>query len=215
MSGLRRRALIAAALAATLFPAAARATADCAGLDGSHELFARDTCPFGLRPYIAGDPERRSAGAVHPALPPSVTAEKPAALPTSLPAQPREEVALVKQAGTYRVPVTINGVIPLPFMVDSGASDVVLPADVVLTLMRTGTLRQADFLGQQNYRLADGTIMPSQTFRLKSLQVGNRMIENVTGSTTSSQGALLLGQSFLSRFGKISFDYGKQILILE
>ncbi len=132
-------------------------------------------------------------------------------------ADSRLEVQFMVSAGygTYRVPVTINGVIPLPFMVDSGASDVVLPADVVMTLMRTGTLRQADFLGQQNYRLADGTIMPSQTFRLKSLQVGNRMIENVTASTTGSQGALLLGQSFLSRFGKVSFDYGKQVLILE
>lgn len=37
---------------------------------------------------------------------------------------------------------------------DSGAADVSIPADVVMTLMRTGTLRPGDFLGTQTYRLS-------------------------------------------------------------
>jgi len=102
--------------------------------------------------------------------------------------------------GTYVVPVLINNAITLDFVVDSGAADVSIPADVVMTLMRTGTLRRADFLGEKTYVLADGSKVPSQTFRIRSLNVGNKVLENVNGSVASVQGSLLLGQSFLSRF---------------
>jgi surface antigen len=39
-------------------------------------------------------------------------------------------IPLVSQGGTFLVPVLINGVIELHFTVDSGASDVTIPADV-------------------------------------------------------------------------------------
>jgi predicted aspartyl protease len=124
-------------------------------------------------------------------------------------------VSLVKEGGTFKVPVVINGSLVLNFVVDSGAADVSIPADVVLVLMRTGTLQQSDFLGTTTYRLADGSTMPSQNFRIRSLKVGDRTIENVIGSTSKVEGSLLLGQSFLSRFSRVSFDYNRQVLVLE
>src|ERR1700722_16636801 len=50
------------------------------------------------------------------------------------------EVPLVMSGGTWTVPVSINNRITLDFTIDSGASDVVVPADVVMTLIRTGSL---------------------------------------------------------------------------
>ena len=79
------------------------------------------------------------------------------------------EVGLNKQGGVLLVPVSINEKISLDFVLDSGASDVSVPADVVSTLMRTGTLVPADFTGAQMYVLADGSEVPSQTFRIRSL----------------------------------------------
>jgi predicted aspartyl protease len=101
-----------------------------------------------------------------------------------------------KDGGTYVVPVLINGAITLNFIVDSGASDVSIPADVAMTLMRTGTLVESDFIEQRTYVLADGSKVPSQTFRIRSLKVGNKVLENVTGSISDAKGSLLLGQSF-------------------
>ena len=124
-------------------------------------------------------------------------------------------IPLVKVGGAFTVPVIINGIIPLNFVVDSGASDVSIPADVVLTLMRTGTITQSDFMGDQTYRLADGTTVKSKTFRIRQIKVGDRIIQNVRGSIADVNGSLLLGQSFLSRFDRISFDYGRQVLLLE
>ena len=103
----------------------------------------------------------------------------------------------------------------MSFIVDSGAADVSIPADVVMTLMRTGTLKKGDFLGEKTYVLADGSEIPSQTFRIRSLKVGNKVIENVEGSVASVKGSLLLGQSFLGRFKSWSVDNNKHALILD
>ncbi len=113
------------------------------------------------------------------------------------------------EGATYVVPVIVNDAITLPFVLDTGASDVSIPADVVLTLVRTGTLEDGDFIGTQNYNLADGSTVPSARFWIRSLTVGNRKIENVTGSVAPVAGHLLLGQSFLSRFKSWSIDNEK------
>jgi Aspartyl protease len=124
-------------------------------------------------------------------------------------------VPLKKEGGTYVVPVLINNAITLNFVVDSGASDVSVPADVVMTLYRTGTLEKPDFIGTQTYRLADGSTVPSATFRIRSLTVANTALENVTGSVAPVEGALPLGQSFLGRFKSWSIDNARQALVLE
>ena len=88
--------------------------------------------------------------------------------------------------------------ITLEFVVASGASDMSISADIVTTVMRTGTLKQSDFLDQKTYRLADGSTVPSQTFRIRSLKVGNKVIENVNGSVASVKGTLLLVRVFFN-----------------
>jgi predicted aspartyl protease len=118
------------------------------------------------------------------------------------------------QGGTYVVPVLINKAITLNFVIDSGSTDVSIPADVVLTLIRSGTLQRSDFTGTQTYRLADGSTVPSATFRIRSLTMNNLVIENVEGSVANVKGDLLLGQSFLSRFKSWSIDNAKQALVL-
>jgi clan AA aspartic protease (TIGR02281 family) len=120
-----------------------------------------------------------------------------------------------RSRGTYVVPVTINNAITLDFTVDSGASDVTLPADVVLTLMRAGTIRSTDFIGEKTYVLADGTRVKSRTFRIRSLTVGDRTVQDVVGSVAPTSGTLLLGQSFLGRFKSWSIDNSRHALVLE
>jgi hypothetical protein len=67
---------------------------------------------------------------------------------TSLPSESSSsDVPLQAEGGTLVVPVLINNAITLKFVVDTGAADVSIPADVVLTLIRAGTISRSDFLG--------------------------------------------------------------------
>ena len=132
------------------------------------------------------------------------------------PAQPQQaQVQMRRQNGTFVVPVLINNAISLNFTVDSGAADISIPADVVLTLGRTGSLKQGDFLGTQTYVLADGSQVPSPQFRIHSLTVGGWFVENVTGHVGPVKSPPLLGQSFLKRFGSWSIDNARGMLVLQ
>src|SRR5690349_5235067 len=115
-------------------------------------------------------------------------------------AQERSEVSLQKTGGVYTVPVLINSIIPLQFIVDSGAGDVSIPVDVFLTLLRTGTINKDDFIGSAKYRLADGSTVESDRFLIHELKVGNHILKNVQASIENVKSTPLLGQSFFSRF---------------
>jgi predicted aspartyl protease len=112
-----------------------------------------------------------------------------------------EEIPLRRQGNTYNLLVVVNGIIPIPFVLDTGAGDVLLPADVAFTLLRTGTLQSSDFISYRPYVLADGRELPSAQFKIRELQVGQHTARNVIAGVGRLGSDPLLGQSFLSRFG--------------
>jgi gag-polyprotein putative aspartyl protease len=126
-----------------------------------------------------------------------------------------DEVAIEKRGGTYRVPVRINDTITLPFLLDTGAADLVIPADVALTLIRAGALKSSDFVGKDRYRLANGSEEVSNVVLLREVQVGEHAVREVTASISPVEGEPLLGQSFLSKFGAVTLDYDRRVLVLS
>ena len=159
---------------------------------------------------ICGEPENNQIATAAPPAKKSTSRGK--LNPTTFSTR---SVRMHVQGGTYVVLVLINNAITLDFVVDSGSTDVSIPADVVLTLTRTGTIRPSDFLGSKIYALADGSKVPSETFRIRSLKVGDIVLENVTGSVADVHGSLLLGQSFLARFKAWSIDNTTHSLVLQ
>ena len=125
-----------------------------------------------------------------------------------------ETIVLRREGGTYILPTAINGLLTLDFTLDSGAADVSIPADVAGTLMRTGTLTPGDFLGQQTYVLADGSLLPSRQVRIRSLRIGDVEVRDVVASIVPSNGSLLLGQSFLGRLSFWTIDNRQPALIV-
>jgi clan AA aspartic protease (TIGR02281 family) len=123
-------------------------------------------------------------------------------------------IPLAREGGTLVAPVIINNAVKLNFTVDSGAADVSIPADVFSTLVRTGTVRQADMRGPRRYMNADGESHESKTFAIRSLKLGNVEVSNVEADVSPPNAPLLLGQSFLKRFKSWSIDNTTQELIL-
>jgi clan AA aspartic protease (TIGR02281 family) len=125
-----------------------------------------------------------------------------------------ESISLVHENGTLQVPVVINDKISLNFTIDSGATDVSIPANIFFSLTRAGTVSPQDFLDKRAYTLADGSTEYSQRFRIRSLRVGNLELRDVIASVMPSAGSLLLGQSFLSRLKSWSIDNEQHVLLI-
>ncbi|GHT43592.1 hypothetical protein AGMMS49965_17680 [Bacteroidia bacterium] len=135
---------------------------------------------------------------------------EPAEKPTN-----KTVVKMHKQSGVFFVPCRINGTM-MQFIFDTGASDVSMSLNEVRGLYDRGTLTDRDFLGTQRYQVADGSIAEGTLVNLRSVEIGNRMLHNVQASIVHSKDApMLLGQSALARFGKISIDYQKEEITFE
>lgn len=110
-----------------------------------------------------------------------------------------DEIPLKNSGGTYMVSVLLNGLLPLPSIVDSGASEVTLPADVVSTLIRTGTISDGDFIGDAKYLLADGSVIKSPRFFLREVRVGNHSFNHILASVSPTEGKPCSGKAFSRR----------------
>ena len=104
-----------------------------------------------------------------------------------------ESFPLKREGGVLVLPVQINNSITIDFIIDSGASDVVLPLDVFSTLSRAGTITSKDMLVSQTYELADGSRHEARRFRIRSLKIGELDLQNVVGSVAPTGGSLYSG----------------------
>jgi hypothetical protein len=129
-------------------------------------------------------------------------------------AAPKQVIPVHRVRGGYTVPVVVNDEITLNFVIDSGSDLVTIPADIVSELVRAGTLNDTDFIGQGTYQLADGSKSTQKIFRIRSLKVGDEVVENVVAGVIQERGYLLLGQSFLSHFKSWSIDNTSHTLLL-
>jgi clan AA aspartic protease (TIGR02281 family) len=114
--------------------------------------------------------------------------------------------------GAFVIPVVLNDVLTEKFIVDSGSADVSIPADVASQLKETGTLTEADFLGQKVYMMADGSKVPSDIYRIASLRIGGMVMQDVTVRVAAAKSEFLLGQSFLRRLKSWSVDNARQLM---
>ena len=125
-----------------------------------------------------------------------------------------KEIHLEKSRGVYELPVRVNGVLTLDFVLDTGAAEVNIPANIAAQLLRSGSISQEDFLPGRIYQLADGTLVRSSRVILRELDLGGVKVSRVPASIGPAAGTLLLGQSFLQRLGAWSLDNKRNVLLI-
>ncbi|MHA8052670.1 tetratricopeptide repeat protein [Aquirufa sp. OSTEICH-129A] len=131
-----------------------------------------------------------------------------------------------KVVGTYRIPfkstggglmkviIKINGM-TLEMILDTGASNISLSQTEFDFMIKNKYISNQDIIGKDIYSLATGDSHTSRTILFKKVEIGGLTLENVKGSFSENPNAsLLLGQNFLSRFGKVIIDNEKKQLIL-
>lgn len=124
-------------------------------------------------------------------------------------------VKMSKRNGVYEVPIEINGS-NMFFIFDTGASDITISLTEATFLYKQGTLSDSDFLGSQEYQIADGSIAEGTIINLKTVKIGDRILKNVQASVVhNNQAPLLFGQSALSQFGVVTIDYNKGQITFE
>lgn len=123
-----------------------------------------------------------------------------------------EEIPFTQESSVCKVKCAING-LPLHFIFDTGATDVSISSVEATFMAKNDFLSSSDIIGKQNYQTADGNITEGTVINLKDVKLGSLHLNNIKASVVRNQAApLLLGQSVLSKLGKIEIDNTKKVL---
>jgi aspartyl protease family protein len=124
-------------------------------------------------------------------------------------------VKMAKRGGVFYIPCKINGV-DMEFIFDTGASIISISTIEVLFLLKHNKLSEDDILGTSYFSDATGTISEGTLINLRKVQIGSRTLYDVRASVVNNlEAPLLLGQSALQQFGKVTIDYNNDQLIFE
>lgn len=124
-------------------------------------------------------------------------------------------IKMKSENGIYKIPVEINGS-SMDFIFDTGASDITISDVEAVFLYKQGKLVEEDIVGSQQYQIADGSIAEGTVINLRTVKLGHRTLQNVKASVVhNSEAPLLLGQSALAQFGKVSINYEKNEITFE
>src|SRR5688500_18696703 len=106
-----------------------------------------------------------------------------------------ETIPLQRDRGAFHVVGRVNGAVSVKFVLDTGASDVLIPQEEAEALTRAGALGRDDFIGTQTYQLADGSRVKSRRIVLREVTVGGQSVRNVIASIGPFRSPALLGQT--------------------
>lgn len=124
-------------------------------------------------------------------------------------------VKMTPSGGVYYIPIEINEV-AMKIIFDTGASSISISETEVLFLWKQGKISENDILGTIKFQDATGNISEGTQINLKEVKIGNRTIYNVEASVVHNlEAPLLLGQSALSTFGKVTIDYDRNEISFE
>lgn len=114
--------------------------------------------------------------------------------------------------GVYMIPAKVNG-LPLKFIFDTGASEVSISLTEAIFMAKNGYLDEGDIVGTSFAQLADGSVTENTRIKIKSIEIGELKIHDVSATIIhNSDAPLLLGQSAIKRLGRIEFD-GDNLII--
>lgn len=122
------------------------------------------------------------------------------------------KVTMRKEGGVYLVPVTVNG-LNLEFIFDTGASSISISVAEATVMARQGQITSDDIVGQAQFADATGAVSVGTVVMLRSVQIGDITLENVEATVVDNINApLLLGQTALAKFGKVTIDYNSNTI---
>ena len=122
------------------------------------------------------------------------------------------KVRMEKAGGVYLVPIRVNG-LDLKFIFDTGASSISLSSAEALVMLRQGLISEDDVMGQHQFQDATGGVSVGTIIRLRTVEIGGITLNNIEASVVDNiQAPLLLGQTALSKFGKVTIDYNNNTI---
>lgn len=136
------------------------------------------------------------------------------AKPRTAPTRSIQEVPLLTHHGErYGLAVVLQGGVPWPAVLDTGADNVQLPWELFDILWQARLLGPKDRLPDGDYRFADGRVVRHMRVHV-TLHLGPYQLTQVVAAIGTKGSTLLIGANVLQRFQSFGIDHTRFVLRL-
>ena len=125
-----------------------------------------------------------------------------------------DSVSVISILGMHKIKITIGGITKV-WMIDSGASDLLISEAYAKELKEKGVISEMNYAGEGLYTLANNSTILCKKYKINGLQIGRFVLNNVMLATAKEAKELLLGKSVLNKFTQWSLNNKHNILILK
>ncbi|MFN8265648.1 MAG: retroviral-like aspartic protease family protein [Chitinophagaceae bacterium] len=124
-----------------------------------------------------------------------------------------DTISMLSMNGMSFVKLTIGSNIQV-WMLDSGASDLLINKETEDLLKKEEILNTSNYLGITEYEMANGTIDSCRKYRVNGIKIGHYNVDNVIIAVSDKGRQLLVGKSLLNKFSSWIIDNKNRVLLL-
>ena len=125
-----------------------------------------------------------------------------------------DSVAVISVLGMHKIKITIGGITKI-WLLDSGASDLLISEEYAKELKDKGVLSDMNYIGEGSYSLADNSILSCRRYKINGVKIGRFVVNEVVLATSKQAKEFLLGKSILNKFSQWTLDNKFEVLILK
>ena len=126
------------------------------------------------------------------------------------------KIPLIRKGNHHWIQAVLNDKVTCSFMLDTGASDVIISKSVLSSLIRSGTLTKSDYIESRYFTLADGSRISCPMYKIDSFQMGDLVFYDLKVAVMRGDAnVMLLGSSLLERIGAFELDYQENLLVVR
>lgn len=122
---------------------------------------------------------------------------------------------LTEEQNMKFIELSFNG-LNYKFMLDTGASNVVINKTVLSDLLTNGIINKENYIGDSVAEIADGSMIACQNWLVPEFKIGNQTLKNLTVSVTDSENSMLLfGMDGLNKLNVLKLNLNDNEIILN
>lgn len=103
----------------------------------------------------------------------------------------------------------------LVWLLDTGASDMLISSDIETTLKNEKVLSDQNYLGTSEYEMANGSIEICRKYKVNEVRFGKYYLNNIIVSVSDKAKRILVGRSLLNKFSSWKFNNADNTLIVS
>lgn len=100
------------------------------------------------------------------------------------------------------------------WLFDTGASDMLINAEMEEQLKKEGWIKETDALGTKEYEMANGTVETCRRYKVHALKIGSYSVNDITLAVTDRGKRIIAGKSLFNKFSNWVLDNKNNVLIL-